>query len=114
MVRLEFCTDENVPRAFVTALASNGFDVIHATEERGEDTVDESLLQWTASDNRVLVTNDRDFAELHTEHDHAGIAVYSNQSLTPGEFVTAIRRIDRQLSPESVRNELIWLDSWTQ
>ena len=111
MTRLEFCTDENVPRAFVTTLESNGFDVAHAAEERGEDTVDESLLQWAASDNRVLVTNDRDFAALHTNHDHAGIAVYSDQSLTPGEFVTAIRRVSRQLSPESVRNELIWLDS---
>lgn len=114
MTRLAFCTDENVPRAFVTALESNGFDVLTAGEERGEHTVDTALLEWADSNDRVLVTNDRDFVTLDSEYDHAGIVVYTDQSLAPGEFARAVRRIDRQLKPDDLRNELVWLDSWIQ
>lgn len=114
MGRLAFCTDENVPRAFATALDSNGFIVLDADEERGENTVDETLLQWASSNECILVTNDRDFIELDGEYDHAGIVVYSDQALSPGEFVKAVRRLNRRYSPDEMRNELVWLANWTQ
>ena len=104
MPRLEFCTDEHVPRAYLTALESNGFSVVAG--------VDEPLLEWATSSERVLVTNDRDFVELDAKHDHAGLVVYTDQALTPGEFARAIRRVDRQFTPDSIRNELVWLNSW--
>lgn len=112
MGKLAFCTDENVPRAFVNALESNGFSVTEAVDERGELTLDEALLEWATENDRVFVTNDRDFVELDIQHDHAGVVLYTDQKLSPGEFVRAIRRIDRQFSPESIRNVLVWLDSW--
>jgi len=62
--RLSFCTDEHVPHAFSTALVSNGFSVVDATAELGQETVDESLLEWCSAEGRVLVSNDRDFVEL--------------------------------------------------
>jgi len=113
MPRLEFCTDEHVPRAYLTALESNGFSVVAAVDERGQLTVDEPLLEWATSENRALVTNDRDFVELDAKHDHAGLIVYTDQTLAPGEFVRTIRRVDRQFTPDSIRNELVWLSDWT-
>lgn len=112
MARLVFCADENVPRAFVTALESNGFTVVDAAEERGQETVDEALLQWATETDRVIVTNDRDFVELDTSHDHGGVIVYTDPGISPGEFARAIRRVDRQFTPESMENTLVWLDSW--
>jgi predicted nuclease of predicted toxin-antitoxin system len=113
MARLEFCTDEHVPRAYLAALESNGFSVVTAVDERGQSTVDEPLLEWTTSNDRVLVTNDRDFVEIDAKHDHTGLIVYTDQTLTPGEFMQAIRRVDQQFTPDSIRNELIWLSDWT-
>ena len=112
MPRLKFCTDEHVPRAYLTALESNGFSVVAAVDERGQLTIDEPLLEWATSGERVLVTNDRDFVELDAKHDHAGLVVYTDQALTPAEFARAIRRVDRQFTPDSIRNELVWLGSW--
>lgn len=111
MERLSFCTDEHVPHAFVTALASNGFEVLEATVERGQ-TVDARLLAWSTERGRVLVTNDRDFVTLAHEQEHAGVAIYTSQTLTAGEFVRAVRRLDRQFTPQSIANRCCWLEEW--
>lgn len=112
MARLAFCADENVPHAFVTALESNGFTVVEAADQRGQETVDEELLAWCGSEGHVLVTNDRDFVDLDAEIDHAGLAIYTSLSTTPGDFVRAVRRIDRQFAPETMTNVLVWIDQW--
>ena len=58
----------------MTALESNGFSVVTAASEHGQDTVDEELLEWCGGSDRVLVTNDRDFVELDEQIAHAGLA----------------------------------------
>ena len=112
MGRLEFCTDEHVPHSFVTALVSNGFNVVEATEEHGERTVDAELLTWCGSEGYVFVTNDRDFVQPEPTGDHAGVILYTTQTLSPADFVRGVRRIDRQFTPESIRGELVWLQQW--
>jgi len=111
MQRLSFCADEHVPHAFVTALDSNGFDVLEAAAERGQ-IADPRLLAWATEQDRVLVTNDRDFVTIARDSDHAGVAIYASQTLTAGEFVRAVRRLDRQFTPRSIANRCCWLEQW--
>lgn len=80
MARIAFCADEHVPQAVVSALRSNGYTVGTATEEPGSETVDTELLSWCADEGRVLITNDRDFVELSSDIDHAGIILYSTRA----------------------------------
>lgn len=112
MERLRFCTDEHVPHSFVTALVSNGFTVLEAVEEHGERTVDPDLLRWCDDEDCVFVTNDRDFVELAPSIDHAGVVLYTSQTLSPADFVRGVRRIDRQFTARSIRNEVVWLEQW--
>lgn len=112
MARIELCVDENVPDAYVTVLRSNGFTVIRAVAEHGKGTIDEELLEWCGENRYVLLTNDRDFVELDETATHAGLIVFTSQTLTPGEVATALRRVDRQYTPEALDNGLIWLDNW--
>jgi predicted nuclease of predicted toxin-antitoxin system len=112
MPRLSFCTDEHVPHAFSTALTSNGFTVVDATEELGQETVDEALLEWCSREDHVLVSNDRDFVELDSQGDHAGIVIYTSQTLAPSEFVRGIRRVDRQFTETEMNGTLVWLEQW--
>lgn len=44
-------------------LRKDGHDVVEA-REREPDPGDEALLQWAASEARILVTNDKDFGEF--------------------------------------------------
>ncbi|RXK47423.1 DUF5615 family PIN-like protein [Halorientalis pallida] len=112
MARLSFCTDEHVPHAFVSALESNGFSVVTAAGEHGQDTVDEELLAWCGDSDRVLVTNDRDFVELDEQVNHAGLVIYTSQAISPSDFARAIRRVDRQFGAKEMRDVLVWLDQW--
>lgn len=112
MARLRLFTDENVPRAYVSTLRSNGFRVETAYERHGENTVDPDLLESCTSDGLVLVTNDRDFVEYSEQFDHAGIIIYTNHALTSGSFARGVRRIDRQFAPAEMANNVEWLDQW--
>lgn len=112
MARLPLFTDENVPRVFATTLRSSGFHVETAHERHGENTFDPDLLTECATDELVLVANDRDFVEYADQMDHAGITIYTNQALSPGAFIRGVTRIDRQFSPEEMQDNVEWLEQW--
>jgi hypothetical protein len=44
--------------------------------------------------------------------DHEGLIISTSQAHSAGEFVRAIRRIDRQFSPAALRNTVVWLEDW--
>lgn len=60
----------------------------------------------------MLLTNDRDFVSLGKEVDHSGIVIYVARELSPGPFVRGIRRVDRQFTPQTMRNNIEWLEDW--
>lgn len=109
---LPFLTDEHVPSVVITTLRAHGCSVVLAKEQYGERTVDRELLEAGAADDRVLLTNDRDFLVLGAETDHAGAIVYTTQDVDPGDFVGAIQRIDRYVDPEAMWNDIEWLEDW--
>ena len=112
MERCAFAVDEHVPRAWVSALESNGFSARTLPPERVGETEDEALLRWSADAERTLITNDRDFLELDRTVEHHGIVMYSNQSLPAGDVARGIRRLDTQFAPSALRCELVWLEEW--
>lgn len=60
---MRWLVNENVPREVVGALRANGDDVLWAKESlRGRP--DEELLARAGAEQRVLVTQDKDFGEL--------------------------------------------------
>lgn len=114
MPRLRLLTDEHVPGVAVTALRGDGFSVETARLLFGDRTDDRPLLEAAADRDRVLLTNDRDFARLHQRTEHAGIVLYTDQDLSPSDFVRGLVRLDRHFAPEDMRDELQWLDRWVE
>lgn len=114
MADLRLLTDEHVPSVAVTALRSEGFSVTTARDRFGERTVDPELLSSTGELHRTLLTNDRDFVRLHDDVDHAGIVMYTTQSLGPDQFVRGLTRMDRYLSPEDLYDSVQWLERWLE
>lgn len=111
MTRLSLLADEHVPSAVITALSSNGFDVVAVAKERaGID--DKAVLSLALNQRRVILTNDRDFVLLADQRDHAGILLYTQSTPKPGNVTRAVRRIDRLFEEEAVANELLWLEDW--
>ena len=112
MGELSFLADEHVDRAFVTGLQANGFEVAVVGEDypTGEDDV--TLLDVCEEQDLVLLTNDRDFVRLGQQQPHPGVVIYTSQGVAVGDFVGAIRRIDDHFSPESMREQVVWLTQW--
>jgi len=64
---MRFLTDENIPRDLITALRSSGHDVVSAKESfRGAP--DRTLLDFAGAEQRLIVTQDKDFGELAFRH----------------------------------------------
>lgn len=110
--RLPFLADVHVPKPFGNALRTDGFDVTAARTAHPPGTSDEELLAWALDRPAVFLTNDRGFAAIHGTMDHAGIVIYSTPSIPPAEFRRGVRRIDRQFTPRTIENTLLWLEEW--
>ena len=60
---MRFLADENIHAALVKWLRSAGHDVIYAAESLSGDP-DEVLLEIARREERILVTDDKDFGDL--------------------------------------------------
>jgi len=109
---MRFLADEHVRRVFVTELRANGHDVSWNDGGYEQGTVDRTHLEQSAATNRVILTNDTDFARIHDEYDHGGIILYNDQNMPVTEFISGISRVERSLPKEELAGEIVWLDEW--
>lgn len=74
MSELSFLADESCDFAVVRALRANGFDVL-AVSEYMQYSVDSELLEQAHRENRILLTEDKDFGWLvfASHSDSAGV-----------------------------------------
>ena len=70
---MKFLADENLEKAVVDALRAKRFDVLYLCEE-SQSMPDEDIIDRATQEERILVTNDKDFGEL----------VYLQQRMTKG------------------------------
>lgn len=89
---MNFLADENVDRAIVTALRSEGHDVLYVAEmQPGID--DDQVLKLANSTNSILLTEDKDF----------GLLVYRLQRGTHGVILVRLPGLSTAAILESVR-----------
>jgi len=60
---MKFLVDRCAGHLIVEWLRQRGFDVLES-RERGEDPGDRVLLEWAATESRILITIDTDFGKL--------------------------------------------------
>lgn len=91
---MRILADEHVPNRFVTALRSEGFDVVRAKDVLYESAPDAEVLDYAEKNGFVVLSEDRDFRGVETRsEDHAGILACNTRAKT-GNVVSAIRTID--------------------
>lgn len=71
---MRFLIDRCAGNLVARWLISKGHDVVES-RERGPDPGDRTLLEWAASESRILITIDTDFGQLifHEGISHAGL-----------------------------------------
>lgn len=112
MTGVDLLADEHVNRAFVLALRANGYDVAVVHDDYPPGIDDDSILDRALRDDRVILTNDDDFASLALRKDHAGVIMYDDQGNRPADVVRGITRIDRHLDRAELHDHVEWLENW--
>lgn len=86
--------DEHVPNRFVTALRSEGFEVVRAKDALYESAPDDEVLDYAEENNFVVLSEDRDFRGVETRSEnHAGVLACNTRAKT-GNVISAIRTIE--------------------
>lgn len=109
---LSILADEDVQRVVVTALRENGYNVTRAVDRYGPSTVDCDLLEEATERSEVILTEDKDFAALATDHDHGGILLIASHNPDPGDIVRAVDRLQNVHDPDDLVGEVIWIENW--
>jgi len=90
----------------------HGFDAVSARELQMLRASDEQHLEHAVSEQRAVVTFDRDFMRLHREYiaagqEHWGI-IFSNEEDTR-TLIRQLLRLVNTLSANDLRNQFRWL-----
>lgn len=104
--------DENVPDHVGSILRAAGHDVALAREQQLAGAIDEDLLRVASSEDRTLVTLDRDFTNSlrHPPAQTAGIVVVRLADQTLARIRSAASRLADLLSREQPHGRLWILD----
>ena len=91
---IKFLVDESVEKAVVDFLRKQGYDALYVAENCSGITDDE-VLSFANRDNRVLVTNDRDFGELIFLQRKAssGVLLFRSSSEKSSDRVSLVRKL---------------------
>lgn len=91
---MQFLVDECTGAAVTEILRDRGFDVLDA-QESGPGTEDVDWLNLAVNENRVLITDDKDFGEaVYRDHlPHAGIVLLRLSKSTSTTRVEAVERV---------------------
>lgn len=104
--------DEHVPRVFVIELRANGFEVAWIDEGYEIGKEDHAHLGESARTGAAIVTNDTDFLSISDQYDHAGVIMFTDQTMDVATFVRGMKRIGRFVPADSRSGAIIWLDEW--
>jgi hypothetical protein len=102
------------------ALRSAGFDVLSTNEAGMGQSSDEEQLDFAARSGRALYTASRqDFSRLHAkwlanDRQHCGIICNNDQRLATGARLRAFEAIAELLSPDQVRDQLLFITNFVQ
>lgn len=101
MAALRFLADESCDHAVVRALRADGHDIASAAEE-GKRSVDAELIVRAHAEQRLLLTEDKDFGWLvfASQRDSAGVILIRYPGGLRRGLVDAVVSLVRQRGPE--------------
>lgn len=107
---LRFYFDQHVPEAVVVGLRQRGVDVLTAREVDRCGLSDSDQLAFATAKERILVTFDTDFLELHRSGmAHAGIVWSPAMKHAIGPLIQLLMLVHGLLDRDIMRNHVEYL-----
>ena len=109
-MRTRFHLDESIKKAIANGLKQHGIAVTTTPDADLLSLSDEEQLAFCLSQDRVLITHDKDFTKLHSQDvPHAGICYCRQDKYSIGELLRTILLVYECLTPEELQNHLEYL-----
>ena len=106
---LKFLTDENISPSLVKTLRNKKYDVKDIKEEKLFGTSDTEILKLAYKENRVIITHDKDFANLlgYSLIKHKGVILLRFLNQSPRNVIKSFVPILKQLKESKIRDSLV-------
>ena len=93
-MQVSFLLDENIAAPLADKLDKAGHDVerVVNVSELGEGVNDNSICRYALQENRLIVTSDDDFVQMHADS-HSGVFYVPDQSLPAHELYQIIQTV---------------------
>ena len=106
---LRFLTDENVSPPLIKAVRHEGYNVKDIKEERLFGISDKEVLRLAFKENRVVVTHDKDFANLlkYPSIKHKGVILLRFKDQSPINATKLFIPILRELKENKIKKSLV-------
>jgi hypothetical protein len=107
---IQFHLDEYVADAIAKGLRRQGIDVTTTLDARLRGASDQDHLAFGLAHGRVVVTNDDDYIQLHSQGiTHHSIAFCAQGSRSIGQIIAGLLLIWEIMEPEDMRNHIEFL-----
>ena len=107
---IRFYFDQHVPAVVAAGLRHRGVDVLTAQEAVRCGLSDADQLEFATAEERVVVTFDTDYLELHRSGaEHAGIVWSPATKHAIGPFIQLLLLVHGLLDRDSMRNHVEYL-----
>lgn len=105
---MKFLTDENVAISVFRTIKKLGFDVKSVMEIGLESKSDAQILEFALKDNRIIITHDKDFANLfYTNKKHKGIILLKFKKQNPNNISNVLIKIFQSEFKDKLENNII-------
>ena len=106
---LKFLADENISPSLVKTLRNKKYDVKDIKEEKLFGISDIEILKLAYKENRVIVTHDKDFANLlsYSMIKHKGVILLRFSDQSPKNVIKSFVPVLEQLKENKIKNALV-------
>jgi predicted nuclease of predicted toxin-antitoxin system len=105
---IKFYTDEHIHPGIGKALRKHGIDVLTAQQAGMLNVDDKEHLQFSASQGRVIFTQDEDYLDLHWKVRHSGIA-YCHRETTMRRIIEGLILVYEAMTEEEMEYHVEFL-----
>ncbi len=105
---IKFYADEHIHPGIVKALRQRDIDILTAQQAGNLNVDDEEHLQFAASEDRVVFTQDEDFLRLNSRMKHHGI-VYAHQRTAMRQIIDGLVLISETMTEDEMENHIEYL-----
>jgi predicted nuclease of predicted toxin-antitoxin system len=95
---MRFLADENLEKPIVDWLREKGYDVLYIAE-KSQSIKDEKIINLARKENRILITNDKDFGELVFHHGQitSGIILIRSKDKSSEKKLKLVKQVLKEI-----------------